>query len=50
MGNLQKIQESWNVRVSQGSIWVTLAEMPKSEEMEPEQPNSSSKTGPLVEC
>ena len=40
--NLQKIPETQNGGGSQDSLWVTLAEMPNSEEMEPEKNTSSS--------
>ena len=41
-GNQKKDPESWNVRGTQDSIGMTLAKMPKSGEVEPEETTSSS--------
>ena len=39
--NLEKTPENWNVRISQDSMEMTLAEMSNSGEMEPEETTSS---------
>ena len=41
-GNQKKDPESWNVKGNQDSIGMTLAKMPKSGEVEPEETTSSS--------
>ena len=48
-GTSRKIPETWDVRGFEDSIWMTLAKMNKSANMEPEQPNSNSQTGPPKE-
>ena len=40
-GNVYKFQETWDVRGTQDSMWMTLAEMPNSGEMDPEETTSS---------
>lgn len=49
-GNIQKVPESWGGGGFQDSTGVTLAEMPNSEEVEPEETMSSSQTGPPVKA
>jgi hypothetical protein len=39
-GDLYKVSETWNVRGSQDTMGMDLAEMPKSGEMEPEETTS----------
>ena len=41
-GTSRKLPETWDVRGFEDSIWMTLAKMNKSANMEPEQPNSNS--------
>jgi hypothetical protein len=46
---LISVRETWVGEVSQESMHVTLAEMPNSGTMEPEETTSSSQTGNPVE-
>ena len=42
--NLKKIPETWDGEGSQDTMWVTIAKMPNSGDMEPEETTSSSLT------
>lgn len=46
--NLQEIPETLDMGGSQESMWVTLAEMPNSRDMEPEEATSYSHAGTPV--
>ena len=46
---LQKVPDTWDMRVSQNSKKVTLFEMPNHEERELEEAISSGQTGPQLE-